>query len=187
MQREQPQGQQLEITDCNMLGASSTIIVSHLSAPVNYEYFPNLETLSSKTYFEDVLVEMLLQALVGEVDAQLLEAVLLEALEPVDVQNPYRALHLRLAACAGQPFYDVGFRSSIRAACWDIKRPSAVSSKFISSSLQEFQASMRQRRMPNRCSFADHVMVRPCIAAIENHLSPGSTPEHHTSPYEHAP
>jgi hypothetical protein len=36
---------------------------------------------------EDVLVELLLQALVGQVDAQLLEAVLLEGLEAVDVQD----------------------------------------------------------------------------------------------------
>ena len=36
---------------------------------------------------EDVLVELLLQALVGQVDAQLLEGVLLEALKAVDVQN----------------------------------------------------------------------------------------------------
>ena len=41
---------------------------------------------------EDMLVELLLQALVGEVDAQLLKAVLLEGLEPVDVQDPDRAL-----------------------------------------------------------------------------------------------
>ena len=34
-----------------------------------------------------MLVELLLQALIGQVDAQLLKAVLLEALKPVDVQD----------------------------------------------------------------------------------------------------
>ena len=36
---------------------------------------------------EDVLVELLLQALIGQVDAQLLKAVLLEALKAVDIQD----------------------------------------------------------------------------------------------------
>ena len=48
---------------------------------------------------EDVLVEVLLQALIGEVDAQLLEAVDLERLEAVDVEDPDGALRLRCAAC----------------------------------------------------------------------------------------
>ena len=34
---------------------------------------------------EDVLVELLLQPLIGQVDAQLLEAVLLEALEAINI------------------------------------------------------------------------------------------------------
>ena len=34
---------------------------------------------------EDVLVELLLQPLIGQVDAQLLKAVLLEALEAINV------------------------------------------------------------------------------------------------------
>ena len=51
---------------------------------------------------EDMLVEILLQALVGEVDAQLLEAVLLERLEPVDVQDPNRALSLCSPACGAK-------------------------------------------------------------------------------------
>lgn len=34
-----------------------------------------------------MLVELLLQALVGQIDAQLLEAVLLEALKAIDVQD----------------------------------------------------------------------------------------------------
>lgn len=38
--------------------------------------------------FEDVLVEVVLQALVGEVDAELLEAVVLVVLEPEDVEHP---------------------------------------------------------------------------------------------------
>ena len=37
---------------------------------------------------EDMLVELLLQALICQVDAELLKAVLLEALKPVDIQNP---------------------------------------------------------------------------------------------------
>ena len=36
---------------------------------------------------EDMLVELLLQPLIGQVDTQLLKAVLLEALEAVDVQD----------------------------------------------------------------------------------------------------
>lgn len=36
---------------------------------------------------EDMLVELLLQPLIGQVDAELLKAVLLEALKAVDVQN----------------------------------------------------------------------------------------------------
>ena len=40
---------------------------------------------------EHVLVELLLQALVGQIDAQLLEAVLLEGLKAVDVQDANRA------------------------------------------------------------------------------------------------
>lgn len=38
--------------------------------------------------FEDVLVEVMLQRLVGEVDAELLEAVVLVVLEAEDVQHP---------------------------------------------------------------------------------------------------
>lgn len=38
--------------------------------------------------FEDVLVEVVLQPLVGEVDAELLEAVVLVVLEAEDVQHP---------------------------------------------------------------------------------------------------
>lgn len=37
---------------------------------------------------EDVLVEVVLQAFVGEVDAELLEAVVLVVLEAKDVQDP---------------------------------------------------------------------------------------------------
>ncbi len=37
--------------------------------------------------FEQMLVELLLQALIGQVDTQLLEAVLLEALKAIDVQD----------------------------------------------------------------------------------------------------
>lgn len=36
---------------------------------------------------EDMLVELLLQPLIGQVDTQLLKAVLLEALKAVDVQD----------------------------------------------------------------------------------------------------
>ena len=41
---------------------------------------------------EDMLVELLLQALVGQVDAQLLKAVFLEALKAVDIQDANGAL-----------------------------------------------------------------------------------------------
>ena len=41
---------------------------------------------------EDMLIELLLQALVGQVDAQLFEAVLLEGLKAVDVQDADRAV-----------------------------------------------------------------------------------------------
>ena len=37
--------------------------------------------------FKDMLVELLLQTLIGQIDTQLLKAVLLEALKPIDVQN----------------------------------------------------------------------------------------------------
>lgn len=40
--------------------------------------------------FEDVLVEVVLQPLVGEVDAELFEAVVLVVLEAEDVQDSYR-------------------------------------------------------------------------------------------------
>ena len=46
--------------------------------------FPHLLAL------EHVLVELLLQALVGQIDAQLLEAVLLERLKAIDVQDADR-------------------------------------------------------------------------------------------------
>jgi hypothetical protein len=42
---------------------------------------------------EDVLVEVLLEALVGEIDAQLLEAVDGEWLKAVDVQDPDDSVH----------------------------------------------------------------------------------------------
>ena len=48
---------------------------------------------------EDMLVELLLQPFVGQVDAELLEAVLLEALETVDVQDAYGVLALLSLAC----------------------------------------------------------------------------------------
>ena len=41
---------------------------------------------------EDMLVELLLQTLICQVDTQLLKAVLLEALEPIDVQDANSAL-----------------------------------------------------------------------------------------------
>ena len=42
--------------------------------------------------FEDMLVELLLQALIGQIDTQLLKAVLFEALKAVDVQDANSAL-----------------------------------------------------------------------------------------------
>ena len=41
---------------------------------------------------EDVLVELLLQALIGQVDTQLLKAVLLETLKAIYIQNSNRVL-----------------------------------------------------------------------------------------------
>jgi len=56
---------------------------------------------------EGILVEVLLQLLVGEVDAKLLEAVLLEYLEPEDVQHSYhRGLDTRYGLHRGiDPFH----------------------------------------------------------------------------------
>ena len=51
---------------------------------------------------EDVLVELLLQALIGQVDAQLLKAVELEALKAVDVQDADVAVAARPGACRAQ-------------------------------------------------------------------------------------
>ena len=48
---------------------------------------------------EDMLVELLLETLIGQVDAQLLKAVLLEALKAVDVQDANAAVGLRPLAC----------------------------------------------------------------------------------------
>ncbi len=48
---------------------------------------------------EDVLVELLLQALIGQVDAQLLKAVLLEALKAVDIQYANGALRALTRTC----------------------------------------------------------------------------------------
>jgi hypothetical protein len=48
---------------------------------------------------EDVVVEELVQLLVGVVDAQLLERVLLEVLEPEDVEDADERLHV--FACSG--------------------------------------------------------------------------------------
>ena len=48
---------------------------------------------------EDVLVELLLQALIGQVDAQLLKAVLLEGLEAIDIQNADGAVRSPPSAC----------------------------------------------------------------------------------------
>ena len=47
-----------------------------------------------------MLIELLLKALVGQVDAQLLEAVFLEALKPVDVQDADAALRLCSLPCS---------------------------------------------------------------------------------------
>lgn len=50
--------------------------------------------------FEDMLVELLLQAFIGQVDAQLLKAVVFEGLEPVNVQNADRALSALPRPCS---------------------------------------------------------------------------------------
>ena len=51
---------------------------------------------------EDVLVELLLQALIGQIDAQLLKAVLLEALKAVDVQYANGALRTLTRTCTSK-------------------------------------------------------------------------------------
>jgi hypothetical protein len=56
--------------------------------------------LAIGSHLEDVLVEVLLQALVGQVDAQLLERVGHKALEAVDVQDADHALVLSIPSCA---------------------------------------------------------------------------------------
>ena len=49
---------------------------------------------------EHVLVELLLQPLIGQVDTQLLKAVLLEALKTVDVQDANGALRALPRTCS---------------------------------------------------------------------------------------
>ena len=51
---------------------------------------------------EDVLVELLLQALIGQVDAQLLKAVLLEALKAIDVQYANGTLRALTRTCSSK-------------------------------------------------------------------------------------
>ena len=41
-------------------------------------------------HFEDMLIEVLLQLLIGQVDAELLKVVLLEALKPIDVKHTHK-------------------------------------------------------------------------------------------------
>ncbi len=48
---------------------------------------------------EDMLVELLLQPLIGQVDAQLLKAVLLEALKAVDIQYANGTLRALTRTC----------------------------------------------------------------------------------------
>ena len=48
---------------------------------------------------EDMLVELLLKPLISQVDAQLLEAVLLEAFEAVDIQDADAAVSLCPLTC----------------------------------------------------------------------------------------
>ena len=48
-----------------------------------------------------LLVELLLQPLIGVVDAQLLKAVLLKALKAIDIQDAEGQLALALALCQG--------------------------------------------------------------------------------------
>ena len=51
---------------------------------------------------EDMLIELLLKALIGQIDAQLLEAVLLEALKAIDVQDANCALRTLPRSCNGR-------------------------------------------------------------------------------------
>ena len=51
---------------------------------------------------EDVLVELLLQPLIGQVDAQLLKAVLLEALEAINIQYANGALGTLTRTCCSR-------------------------------------------------------------------------------------
>ena len=42
-------------------------------------------------HLEDMLVEVLLQLLIGQVDAKLLKVILLKALKPIDVQHSHKS------------------------------------------------------------------------------------------------
>ena len=53
---------------------------------------------------EDMLIKLLLQSLIGKVDAQLLKAVLLEALKAIDIQDANRVLPLMPLACYSRRF-----------------------------------------------------------------------------------
>lgn len=55
--------------------------------------------LTNLLALEDMLVELLLKSLIGQVDAQLLKAVFFEALKSIDVQDAYAAVALRPLAC----------------------------------------------------------------------------------------
>lgn len=50
--------------------------------------------------FEDMLIELLLQPLIGKIDTELLKAVFLKALKTVDVQNTYGVFPLLSFACS---------------------------------------------------------------------------------------
>lgn len=74
--------------------------------------------LAGGVHLEDVLVEVLLQALVGEVDAQLLERVGGKALEAVDVQDADYTLVLSIPTynkCTSSSSQTLGSLSACKA------------------------------------------------------------------------
>ncbi len=62
-----------------------------------------------------MLIELLLQALIGQVDAQLLEAVLLEALKAVDIQDADGVL----ATLATRACRETGLGYSLSGGNWE--------------------------------------------------------------------
>lgn len=76
-------------------GAPSPILQSHPSTRLPRPPIPH-----TAAHLEDMRVELLLQALVGQVDAELLKGVLVKGLEAIDVQDADAALGALAGACS---------------------------------------------------------------------------------------